>query len=332
MTPSDFLSTIRSGKFAPLYLLTGPEIYFHQECLRELVATLLPDETLQMMNFSEHSATEQTLGAVLGIAGQFPLMAKHRVVVVRNFEKASDAEIDALKNYIRRPNPTTILIFQAPELDKRRTIATILQKGCTVVECKSLTDQEITAWAQQYVRRQGFQFSPPALGQFVGLVGNDLQTLTNELVKLMTYVGKGGTINPPDVEAVTVRSREFGSFDLGDAIVAGDVKKAVKILHRLLDQGEEPVALVGMLAWVYRSMLTAWDLMQKDTPRDEIIRELRMPPYKVTAFLTGVRKKSGEALRRGLVRLAEVDVALKSSRATPRLQIEMLVCELLLKD
>ncbi|HND22547.1 MAG TPA: hypothetical protein PLB18_24475, partial [Acidobacteriota bacterium] len=114
-----------------------------------------------------------------------------------------------------------------------------------------------------------------------------------------------------------------------DAVLAGDAKKALKLLHRLLGQNEEPVALVGVLAWLYRQMLMAHDMMQNNVPREEIVRDLRMPPSRVTPFLTAVRRKSESDIRRGIIRLAEVDVALKSSRATPRLQLEVLLCDLL---
>lgn len=329
MTPTEFVASVQGGKIEPVYLLMGPETYLQSECLRLLTRQLIPDPEAQQFGYSEHSVAERSLGTVLGIAGQLPMMSSAQVVVAREFDKVSDAEIEALKNYLRRPNPSTVLVFQTTDLDKRRTLSTILLKGCAVVECSRIGDQEAIAWAQAFARKQGYQFSPPAVGQLIGMTGTSLNILSKEIEKLMLYVGKGGTITPVDIEAVVVRSREFSSFDLTDAVLAGDAKKALKLLHRLLGQNEEPVALVGVLAWLYRQMLMAHDMMQNNVPREEIVRDLRMPPGRVTPFLTAVRRKSESDIRRGIIRLAEVDVALKSSRATPRLQLEVLLCDLL---
>jgi DNA polymerase-3 subunit delta len=329
MTAAEFLKNVQSESVEPLYLLTGEEAYLQRECLNALIAALLPDESLQMFNYSQRSVAAESLDAALCDANQFPMMAKRRLVVARDFDKVSDAEIEALKDYLRRPNPTTTLVFQTATLDKRRTVTTVLLKGCTQVECARLTDQQATQWAQHYARRRGYEFAPPALGQLIGLAGTELFTLSNEIEKLMTSVGSGGTITPDAIAALTVRSRQFDSFALSDAVVAGDAKQALRILHRLLDQGQEPVALVGLLAWAYRQMLMAADLMAVNAPRDEIARELRMPPSRLTNFLTAVRRKSESEIRRGITRLAEIDAAIKSSQATPRLHLEIFLCDLL---
>jgi len=53
-----------------------------------------------------------------------------------------------------------------------------------------------------------------------------------------------------------------------------------------------------------------------------------MPPFIVTRFNERVRKIDAARILRGIARIAETDVALKTSLATPRLQIEVLICEL----
>ncbi len=331
MNAVDFLKNIRAEQIEPLYLLTGPERYLQRECLNALIQAIVPDESVRIFSFSEHDVATESLDAVLCAANQFPMLTARRLVIARNFDKIDEKELDALKAYLRKPNPTTTLVFQADALDKRRNASAALLKGCTPVECGRLSETEITQWAQQFARRQGYEFAPQALGKLVGLTGADLLMLSGEIRKLMCYAGGGGAITMEAVDALAVRSRQYDNFTLSDAVLSGNGATALRALHRLLDQGEEPVALVGLLAWSFRQMLTAHELMASNAPRDEIARELRMPPSRLTNFLGSVRKKSEREIRHAIRRLNEIDLAIKSSRATPRLQLEFFLCEIAVK-
>ena len=331
MNAVEFLKNVRSGQPEPLYLLMGEERYLQRECLNALVQAIVPDESVRVFSFSEHDVAAESLDAVLCAANQFPMLTARRLVVARNFDKIADQELDALKNYLRSPNPTTTLVFQAETLDKRRNSSAALLKGCTPVECNRLSENDLTQWGQQFARRQGYEFAPQALGKLVGLTGTDLMILAGEIQKLMCYTGAGGSITLEAVDALAVRSRQYDNFTLSDAVLSGNGATALRALHRLLDQGEEPVALVGLLAWSFRQMLTAHEMMTANAPREEIARELRMPPSRLTNFLGTVRKKSEKDIRHAIRRLNEIDLAIKSSRATPRLQLEFFLCEIAAK-
>jgi DNA polymerase III delta subunit len=86
--------------------------------------------------------------------------------------------------------------------------------------------------------------------------------------------------------------------------------------------------ILGAIASNYRKMLAAKDLMSRNAPNAEVAKAVGMPPYIVTRFNERVRKIDAGRILRGIARIAETDVALKTSLATPRLQIEVLICEL----
>lgn len=281
------------------------------------------------LNYSEHDVGQETLSRVLAVARETPLPPARRLVVVRNFDKLTDAEVELLKDYVRRPTPTTTLVFQVDALDKRRTVTTVLLKTATLIDCAALTPEEVRQWITAYARQQGFEPAAATLSVLIGAVGCDLARLTQEMEKLMNYAGQGGRLTPEAAESLVVRSAQEDNFALGEALWQRDAARALRTLHRLLDRGEEPTALVGLLGWQLRQMLTACDLMAADTPREALLRELRMPPHRLNAFLGAVRKQSVTHLRRALIRLQAVDDDLKRGRATPRLLLEIFLCETL---
>ena len=72
----------------------------------------------------------------------------------------------------------------------------------------------------------------------------------------------------------------------------------------------------------------AKELMGQNAPNAEVAKAAGMSPYAVTRFNERVRKIETGQIVKGIERIAQADVALKSSLATPRLQLEVLICEL----
>lgn len=313
----------------PLYLLTGEEDYLQRACLQALAQRAIPEAGLRPFNYSEHDVEQETLNRVLAVAYELPLPPARRLVVARNFDRLTDAETELLKDYVRRPCPTTTLVFQTRSLDKRRTTTTVLLKTATLIECSTLTPEEARRWMTDEARRQGYELPTETLNLLIGAVGCNLARLTQEVEKLMHYVGAGGRLPPEAAAALVVRSPQEDNFALSEAFWQGDAPRALRMLHRLLERGEEPTALVGLLDWQLRQMLTACDLMAAAVPREALLRELRMPPNRLNAFLGAVRKRSVPKLRRALIRLQAVDDALKRGRATPRGLLEVFLCETL---
>jgi DNA polymerase-3 subunit delta len=237
-----------------------------------------------------------------------------------------------LKEYLKNPSPTTTLVFQAEGLDKRRNISTVLLKSCTLVEFNRLKEREAIEWASNYLRTYGYQLSGNAASLLIGLTGTDLFTISNELDKLMTARATPGLISPTDIEALVIRSREHSNFELADAIVAGEKKRALRLLSRQLADKQEPVLILGMLARVLRQLLLAKQLMEQQFPASEIAREIGIPPFRIAEFLTQAKKWHSQQLLYFIKQVAAADNAIKSSLGKPQLQLEYLVCELLIKN
>jgi DNA polymerase-3 subunit delta len=263
------------------------------------------------------------------------MISARRMVVVTNFEAINeDRQLDALKDYLRAPAETTVLVFVSNALDNRRNIATVLRKACEVVRFDPMDEQEAAPqWIRDYLARAGCFIEPQAAAYLVGMVGVDLMRLSAELDKLINYVGEKGRIGKSEIDELVLNSREHSNFELTDAILDGDRRRALNLLDRIYaNASESPQSLslmiLGAIASNYRKMLAAKDLMRQNAPNSEVAKAVGMSPYAVTRLNERVRKMEAERILRGIARLAETDVALKTSLATPRLQLEVLICEL----
>jgi DNA polymerase-3 subunit delta len=331
---AEFHRRLKAGRIDPVYLLEGSESYLRDTALRELIEAAV-DPALQDFNLTMISVSAGDLDRALAVALQLPMMAARRAVVVSGFEQINDErQLELLKNYLRDPGLTTSLIFVTDGLDNRRAIATLLRKSAFVVSFAPLEEKESAPrWIADYVARAGVRIDESAAAYLVGTIGADLRRLVNEAEKLINYVGERGRITRAEIDELVRYSREHSNFELSDAVIDGDRRRALRLLdHIFANPPEAPSALalmmIGALARAYRQLLTAKELMRQDAPNSEIAKAVGLSPYIVTRLNERARRMDEEGIRRGIVRIAEADLALKTSLAVPRLQLEFLICEL----
>lgn len=337
---SEFRQRLKAGEIGPLYLFEGRERYLRDIALQELeAATINPG--LRDFNRTVISATNGGVEPMLGLARQYPMISTRRLVVVQDFEAVSDErELEMLKSYLSEPASTTVIVFVTDGMDNRRNIATMLRKTCQTVLFSPLDDQQAARWVVDYAARAGCDLDVSTASGLVTTVGVNLTRLVGELEKLINYVrdpsARAGTptrITRAEIDLLVRYTHEHSNFELTDAIIAGERKRALQLLDRLYTNADESaqslsLMIVGAIAVNYRRLIIAREMMALNRPNSEIAQAVGLSPYAVTFLNEKARRIDERRLTRGVALTAQTDLALKTSLATPRMLIEVLVCEL----
>ncbi|HET9477908.1 MAG TPA: DNA polymerase III subunit delta [Pyrinomonadaceae bacterium] len=311
----------------PLYLLLGTERFLRDAAARSITEAALRGTLLREFNESSFNLLRDSVQAAIAAAEQLPMMSDWRVVRIRDFGRLRESDEETLVRYLDNPSPSTVMIFIADDLDKRKKATRALLDNCVVDDFPSLKDAEAKARAKARLKELKVTADDSVLSEIINLVGTDVQTLFNELDKLASAVADTGRITPAAVDELIGRSRELSNFELGDHLLANNRKRALETLHRLLENGAEPVMLIGLIAGNYHRLALAKHLLAKGG-REEVFRNISLPPFKRDAYIANLKRSDAAKIARGLQLTAAADLAIKTSQATPRLQLEMLVCEL----
>jgi len=311
----------------PLYLLLGCESYLRGVAAQTIADAALNDTPLREFNEMSFTLFNDDVRSAIAAAEQLPMMSPRRVVKIRDFTKIHVDDEEVLIAYLKNPVPSTIMILIADDLDKRKASSKALLDSCVVVDFSPLKDAEARDWCKTRLKELKTSAADPVLSEVIRLVGTDIQTLSTEIDKLSSAAIGTKSITLDLVDDLIGRSRELSNFDLGDHLMANNRKRALETLHRLLDDGAEPVMLVGLIASNYHRLALGKYLLARGG-RDEVFRNVSMPPFKRDSFLATLQRSDATKISRGLQRIAAADLAIKTSQATPRLQLEMLVCEL----
>jgi len=199
--------------------------------------------------------------------------------------------------------PEVTFLISAIDVDKRRSFYKLLAKRAAVQIFDRL-DSSRTGWeeeATEIVRNRvgtrKLQFDDDALELFVLLTGGDTRQIDNELEKIDVFVAKERRVNADAVRQLVPLSRAGVIFELGNALAARDLKGALDLVRRLLDQGESAIGiLLVAIVPTIRNLLLAKDLMERHRlPRPHapfhFISALNRLPAKATEHLP--RKKDG---------------------------------------
>jgi DNA polymerase-3 subunit delta len=318
----------------------GDEDHRHQEALRLLFNTV--DESAREFNTAVVTIGGDLVGAsgvsrkataadAIDIANMLPMVAARNIVVIRGFDKIKEDELELVIDYLKRPSASSVVVFDTPALDLRRKISSALMKTCRVVRMDHPGEKEIEDWAKSYIERRGCRIERSALGTLIGLIGTSMTRLAREMDKLCCYAG-GSVIDTAAVEQLAPRVREHTNWELWGAIQKRERKRAIRLVRRLVEDGQEPIGIIGALASLYRKMLLAKDLRAKGATPQEIEKATGQYRDRSGSFYTAVGRMPREEIVRGIRRIAKADNDSKNSIATPNLQVEFLVAELTLPE
>lgn len=341
LSREDLRNQLKRREFAPVYLLFGAETYLRDLAAKTIADLVLADSSLREFNETEYSLINSQISHALSSAEQMPMISAFRVIKITDVVVSASANKDNLReddeeilaSYLNRPAKTSVVIFTASEFDKRRKISKLLLENSVAVEFKALEDVELIRWAKDRLKEFDAEADEKALRHLVGLVGNNVRRLTNEAEKLAVAALPDKLITFDLVESLVPDSRELSNFDLTDSLLSENKSRSLQILKKILDDGAEPLMLLGLIASNFRRLLMSKELMRQGVERREVARIMRLPYGKQEDFLATARRADTGKLTRVMQRLARTDAAIKNSvggggTGGSRLQIEMLVCEL----
>jgi DNA polymerase III subunit delta len=333
---------LRDRKLAPVYVLHGTETYLRDIAAKTICNLAFEDGGLRDFNETEFSLnTPENIRSAIAAANQLPMMAARRVVKITDVRISSTAVRDTLKegseallsSYLANPSTNSIVIFVADELNGNRKLSRLLKEHGRVIEFKPLDDAELADRAREKIKDASCSIDEPALRHLVAIAGPDLHRIENEIKKLTTAALPGKAVTLEMIDDLVPQSREIENFALTDHLVAGRTDKAFAAMKRILDDGAEPLALLGLISYNFRRLLMAKEMMAKGSDRVEVAKTVKLRYSDQEQFLAAARRADPLLIKRAITRLAETDLAIKTSAGGggpfgSRMQLEVLVCEL----
>jgi DNA polymerase-3 subunit delta len=347
-----FVSEVEARKLRPIYVFVGDEAFFRKKCRDAILQYVVPSD-LREFSLFEFDLAETDLAEVLDRARTPSLMAPFQVFFVRGVKAlfgrgSNESKLEAIEQYAKDPNPDAVLIFVADHIsipadarridltDKERyeRIRETMGRYCAIVELGRVEESDAVRWMQEYCSTREVTIDVDAARELVDSLGGDMMMISNELEKLILYVGEKKRITLGDVETMVLAAKQRSLYELTDAISARDRIRALEMLDAILSTGEGDEAAIGhlyMLAKTFRQMLVILERNVRDQRMlwAALWQGFRVPPFAADDIIRQARRyKSKRELTRAIRLVAKADLALRSNPPSKRLMLEKLVMDL----
>jgi len=193
---------------------------------------------------------------------------------------------------------------------------------------------EAVKWAIDTAAAEQVKLDQDAARELVDALGGDMMMISNELEKLILYVGEKKRITLGDVETMVLAAKQRSLYELTDAISSKDRVRALEVLDAILSSGDGEEASIGhvyMLAKSFRQMLIILERNVRDQRMlwAALWQGFRVPPFAADDIIRQARRyKSRRELTRAIRLVAKADLALRSNPVSKRIVLERLIMDL----
>ena len=244
-----------------------------------------------------------------------------RFVIADGVERWKDSDVEAVAAAMQSMDGETLTLAMFAREEGRYKVpdglrAAVEAAGGAIAVESGVKPWELPSWVQARAREHGLELDKAGAKALVNQVGERQQRLLRELEKLVLEHGEGASLGETEIEESSSSSAQRKIWTLGDALVAGDEKAAMRALVELRAQGERLPGLLYNISNRLRDALKVAEALASGQPASEARKGLRMSPRVAARFVEDVGKRDVEAFRHALEVIADLELETRGGGAT----------------
>jgi DNA polymerase-3 subunit delta len=300
----------------PVYLLTGSDRPKVGRALRRLRGRF-PAEAVELLS-AEATSGEETVAALNALG----LFGEGRLVVVEGVEAWRKDDAEAIAAYLAQPAAGAVLALVAGEPPKETTLVKAVERAGETLAFDVPKPRDPSVWVRSELARLEVTASDDVPRRLVELVGIDVTVLAAEVDKVATWAGEE-PVTARDLERLVVPAQGASAWAVTDAWGARDLPRVLAACESDLEHGEDPFVIAVRLAAQVGLVRSAQALAEEGVGARDIAKRLRKHEFRVRKALAHAQNYSRDELESAVVRLADLDAALKgASRLAGELELE----------
>lgn len=291
------------------YILTGDDSFVVKSAVNMFSVFSGEFRDLNFTFFGKDASISEVIAALLTP----PMFSEYRVVCVNDYT----GDLKQIKEYLKNPSSTSVLLFTGALTPNFNGIIPL----CEIVDCNRLEKSYLEGWVVRKAASQKISVSQKAASLLVEYCNRDMNSVYNELVKLMDYAE--GAIDESDVKELVSPQIEYKVFELSEAIAEKNADKAVELVNIMLAENNSAVSLMGMLFNHFRRLL----FVSLNPKSDTLSSDLKVKEYAVKVALRQAAKFSPRRLKAVFDRLNSLDAGVKAGKISDKNALVEFVCE-----
>jgi DNA polymerase-3 subunit delta len=306
---------VATPELKAVYLLSGSDRPKIARALRRLRDRVGDDATEQLSARETGGADAVAACNAMGL-----FVGNGRLVIVDEVDRWKADDVKAVAEYLASPAPATVLALVASELKADSALAKAVKKAGELLTYE-VQKRRVPEWVGEQFARLGVKADRDACRALVEVVGDDLDDLSSEIDKLATWAG-GDTVTVAVVEQLAVGRAETPIFSVTDAWGKRDAGAVLATVDSLLERTHrtrsgELLRIVASLVGHVGRVRRIQRLADQGVRARDAAGKLKMHPFAAEKAFAQAANFSADELSAAIVRLAEVDAAVKGGSRMP---------------
>ena len=259
-------------KLENVYFINGDDAFLRQKAVEMIENRAVTLKDLNIIRFDDENTD---IANIVIACRALPMMDEHKVVVCKDIAVKKQDDLKPLVEYARNPTPTTVLVVvDGAGANVYKKFAEV----ATVVDCSKLDANLLGRLVLSELAHFNCKINSDALSTLLSYCNFDYTRINNEIIKLASLIGGGGTITLNDVHNNVSREIDYDIFELSKAVSVKDGKTAIAIIKNLLDKKESPQMLLMLIQSNFRRMFYAINTKESNA---EIASKLGVKEYSI---------------------------------------------------
>ena len=303
-----------------LYTVIGTEAFFVSQIKKTFINSI-PKEALDFSH-DEVFASAHLAQDLLTRLETLPFLSQRRLIFCYQAENFLDKDWQTLQGFFNSSSQTATLVCFFAKKDGRKKHFKVLKTKGVELLAQPLREWELDPWLNFISKKQGLNLPKAPLALFKQLVGTNLMEIELELKKLKLYKGEDKSITEKDILACISRVKTDSIFDLTEAIGKKDVVQALSSLAHLLEQNQNEIGALAMLARHIRILSHLREGKKQNLNKNQLAQKAGVSPYFLKNYQNQAELWSEKQIHQTMASLFETDKALKSSPLSSHIWLE----------
>ncbi|MBI2743371.1 MAG: hypothetical protein HYX48_05585 [Chlamydiales bacterium] len=208
------------GNLSLAYMVVCPDAVERMDLL-EKVATLAMNGGGEQRTFRLDE--KQSFESCFELLESRPLFGSHWVLILDGVEQLKKAEMERLSLYLEKPAPFVYLIMGASQLPAQAGFYQQAKKELILLDMSGEKPWEkkkrVKEWLVSEAAAEKKTLFEDAALLLIDSQGVERGVLTQELFKLITFVGERKSITLSDVQTMTAKAQSAGLWKLAESLV-----------------------------------------------------------------------------------------------------------------
>lgn len=315
-----------------IYLFTGTSEIFIKNRMNRIIQSFNKYE----YTIIKYDMEITSLSTVLSDAITVPFLEELKIIILKNTKfltksaTSTKDEIKAMLKYLKNPCDSTLLIIDATNtvINQSNEIYKMLKNVARIIDYPDPEEIELKGWIVRSFDANGIDIKDDALTLLLEYIGDDQARLSQEIDKLSSYVGKGGTIRKEDIKLLVPKNINNEIYLLIKAIINHDLALTNQIYDNLITHTKDSLTIFSLISNKFKELLSTYRLLKYGYSQSDIAKFYNVSTGKAYYIVQEARAFKLSDLEFYIDKLAELDYQIKSGKLDKTIGLELLLLKL----